>query len=122
MAVTKKMMRGNFVEVETVRGTPTKLYTAMLLSEEEAGMIEATRAEKAAQARMGAETAKLLATASGYDRWLSENGRPATYSTFCEYLGNVPFPARHDHYLAVCQIISAAERCAKVTAETVSEE
>lgn len=119
MEVTKKMMRGNFVEVETVRGTPTKLYTAMLLSEEEAGMIEAARAEKAMQTRMRAETEKLLSTAHGYNAWVTENNRPITYGTFCEYAG---FSARHDRYSGVCQIISTAERLSCVTAETVSEE
>ena len=108
------------ITVTSTYGGRTVVAVAMLLSEEEVDMIEAARAEKAMQARMRAETAKLLSTASGYDRWLSENGRPATYSTFCEYLGNVPFPARHDHYLAVCQIVSAAERCAKATAKTIS--
>ena len=91
----------------------------MSVSQEEADMIEAARAEKAMQARMRAETAKLLTTASGYNLWVINSNRLITYETFCEYAG---FLVSRDRYSGVCQIISEAERCAQVTAETVSEE
>lgn len=85
--------------------------TTYQLTPEEAAAVDAIRAQKAAEEAKYRLAQHILDTAASYYRWLTENGRGSTFSTFCneyEYEPLDPEMSRKPIYDAALRLIKSA--------------